>query len=123
LGVCREAGSFEGRRLSLGQPSTESSVTRTSHHIQQSLRITQLQYERIVCVEPAPPLSSKNVERINNKDDIRHTAMFVDAVSVISMHLKFVQLLEPSVQRRIDQLHTSQKVVIQYKCVNRANQS
>jgi len=36
-------------------------------------------------------LPSKNVEKINNKDDIRHTAMFVDAVSVISMLLKFVQ--------------------------------
>jgi len=30
LGVLlTEAGSFEGRRLSLGQPSTESSVTKT----------------------------------------------------------------------------------------------
>jgi len=46
----------------------------------------------------APPLSSKNVKRINNKDDIGHTVMFVDAVSVIPMLLKFVQLLEPSVQ-------------------------
>jgi len=87
-----EAGSFEGMRLSLGQSSMESSATRTSHHIQQSLRRTQLQLEIIVCVEPAPLLSSKNVERINNKDDIRHTVMFVEAVSVISMLLKFVQL-------------------------------
>jgi len=45
-----EAGSFEGRRLSLGQPSTESFVTRTSHHIQQSLRRTQLQLERIAAI-------------------------------------------------------------------------
>jgi len=40
----------------------------------------------------SPLLSSKIVEKINNKDDIRHTAVFVDAVSVISMLLKFVQL-------------------------------
>jgi len=58
--------------------------------MQQSLRRTQLQFERILCVEPAQPLSSKKVERINNKDDIQHTAMLVDAVSV--MLLKFVQL-------------------------------
>jgi len=50
LGVLlTEAGSFEGRRLSLGQSSMESSATRTSHHIQQSLRRTQLQLEIILC--------------------------------------------------------------------------
>jgi len=47
-----------------------------------------LQLERILCVGPAAPLSSK----INNKNDIRHTAMFVDAVPVIPMLLFFVQL-------------------------------
>jgi len=55
--------------------------------------------------------------------DIRHTVMLVAAVPVIPMLLKIVQLQKPSVQRRSDQLHTSEKIVMQYKCVNQANQT
>jgi len=61
---------------------------RTRHPIQQSLWRTQPQLERILCGGPAPPLSSKNVERINNKDDIWHSVMFLAAIPVIPILLK-----------------------------------
>jgi len=49
------------------------------------------QLNRIFCVGQAPPLSSKNVERNNNKHNIRHNMMYVAAVPVIPKLLKIVK--------------------------------